>query len=160
MEMTDIDHARRRFFESLTVLPPPAILKALDNFPHLSPSERRQIEGQVRAALDTRRSRVERYAKQQFDTLAERVEQARAEADDIVDGLANLVEETEAGRVDLAGFQQRYAEMERRLKVVQGRLDSLRGGVDSLRDMDDDPEAYVQMLERKYPHLRRPVLTA
>ncbi len=154
MNPTDVEAARRRFFQSLEHLSPSQMEQAVNDFPHLSPTERGRVERRVQAMRTKRKRTIERGIESEFSSVRERAERAQAEADAILSELNALLEETEEGRVGLDDFERRYERLVRRLTNVQRNLGSLRSSAEALRVKEEDPEAYVQSLERKYPRIR------
>lgn len=151
---------RRGFFRDLNRMPLTQIQAMLDSVNFLSPAERTRIERARDNLLDNRKVQVNQWLEDEFRTFRVKAERAQADADDIKDDLDALIAKAEAGQMDAAEFQRQYERLEHRMNNVRRNVDAFSSGVEAIRQKEEDPEAWMQSLERKFPAIRQGVFSS
>lgn len=154
----DPDKQRHDFFRDLAQMPLPQVQAMLDSVNFITPAERSAIERRRDDLLTKRRMSVMQRVDQDLASLNDRATRAQEEADAIAAEYEQLVADTEAGKVELDDFTRTYERLEHRLNKVRRNLASFERAADAIREKEEDPEAWLQSLERRFPQIRQGVL--
>ena len=146
---------RYDFHRDLARTPLSQVQGLLDGTNILSPSEREAIERRRDLLMAEREESVMRYVNRSFEAFNQRADRAQAEADAINYELDRLIVETEDGKVDVEDFTRQYARLEHRLNKIQRGLSDFERQAESIGQKEDDPEAWMEDLERRFPQLRQ-----
>lgn len=154
----DTQAQREAFYRDLAHLPPERVEALVDTVPFLTPTERRDMKYTAQRLVRERRAGVLKIIDQEFRSIGDRVDRAEEEADQINDELDQLIEDTEAGLVELDDFRRRYRQLEHRVGNVERNVGLTSKSVETLRVKEEDPEGWLQSMERKYPRIKDGVM--
>lgn len=150
----NVERQRQDFYRDIARMPVTAVEGMVDSVSFLSPAERQRILNRRDELAQQREQQVAAALDREWNSFSQRAERAHAEAEQVAGDLEELIADTEAGRVDLPDFRRRYEELERRLSNVQRASGSFTSSVDSIRQKEEEPEVWLQGLEKRFPAIR------
>lgn len=149
-----VEEQRRQFFYDLQFLPLTAVEAHVDSVTFLSPMERMQIKNRVRDRLADRKAKAVAYVEKDYASFNSVADRVLEDKDAILAELDEAIKLVRAGRIEFAEYQQRFRQLTDRMNNVQRRAGDLPGKVEAIHKVEDDPEAWMQEMEKKYPAIK------
>lgn len=146
---------REQFFRHLSRTPLGQVEKELDRVHFLAPAERDRLKQRANHLMGDRKASVLQWLEREHADFQSHADKAEEAVEAVSDAVDELVARVEAGQVPLAEFQQEFARLEHQLHNAQRSADSLARLPARLQRLEDDPEAYIRELEKRFPLLQQ-----